>query len=290
MFPKTKRNLFFLLFFSACIMNAMSFAGERYKIISRHDFLLRYSTKNSQKEIDETLSHITQAYERLMKYLNVKPQKQITVVLYGTVGEFIKESRRPGWQGGSFKGVTLHLQPAGVLKEKDALKTTISHETSHVFISELTHGNCPLWLSEGFAVYFSGEMETIKPAPFHKISSFNDLSKKLQNTINHSDALQYYSLAGAFVSSVLTKYGQKKFLLLLKALGSGKSFARACRTTYNITEKQLFNSLINSDTNELSLLTCHLSDKNGGKLHGLRNHSCRRAKRSNRRAHVKQTG
>ncbi len=233
---------FILLFFFSCIVNAIS-AGERYKIISRHDFQLRYSTKNSQKEIDGTLLYITQAYERLMKLLNVKPQKKITVVLYGTVEEFIKESRRPGWQGGSFQGVTLHLQPAGVLKEKSALKTTIEHETSHVFISELTHGSCPLWLSEGFAVYFSGEMETIKPAPSYKISSFNDLSKKLQNTKSHSDALQYYSKAGAFVSSVLSKYGQNKFLLLLKAMGSGKSFARACRTTYNITEKQLFHSL-----------------------------------------------
>ena len=225
------------------MVNAISFAGERYKIISRHDFELRYSPKNSQKEVDETLLYFTQSYERLMKYLKVKPQKKITVVLYGTVEEFIKESNRPGWQGGSFQGVTLHLQPAGVLKEKGVLKTTIEHESSHVFLNELTRGNCPLWLSEGFAVYFSGEMESVKADLSYKPSTFNDLSKGIQSPKSHTHALQYYKLSGSFVSFLISKYGHKKFHMMLAMLRSGKPFSYACKTLFAVTEKQFFKIL-----------------------------------------------
>lgn len=243
MLLKIKRNTFCIIILLAWWMCMPAHADEKYKRIERPYFHLQYSPKNSESEVTETVLYFTQAYERFIQFINVKPNKKVTIIMYGTVAEFIKESNHPGWMGGSFQGSTIHLQPAGILKEKGVLKTTIEHETAHVFINELTHGNCPLWLSEGFAVYFSGEMESIKPALSNKISTFNNLSKKLQNTKIHSDALQYYSLSGAFVSSLLSKYGQKKILLLLKTLGSGKSFALACRTTYNITEKQLFHSL-----------------------------------------------
>lgn len=240
---KTKAKTLFVIPLFILLLNASSFAGEKYKIFSQKYFQVMYSVKNSMQEVDETALYAAQAFARLQKFFHVTPKRRITVILYGTVAEYIKASASPGWKGGRFEGDTVHVQPAGILKQKGVLRTTLEHELSHVFVHEITNGNCPLWLTEGFAVDFSGEMNTVTIPSKVKIKSFRELSNKIQSVTSHKEALHFYAVAGRFVSSLLSKYGQLKFRKLLTALRGGKSFSSACRDAYSMTEAKLFKRL-----------------------------------------------
>ena len=54
-------------------------------------------------------------------------------------------------------GLRIELQPAGILKRRGALITTLRHELAHVVIDAVSHNRAPRWLEEGFAIYLAGE-------------------------------------------------------------------------------------------------------------------------------------
>lgn len=224
-------------------IHGRGFTKIKYKKVSRSGFHVQYDPLNTESEIQEVISLFIKSRKELAGIFHLEFERDSAITIYGTVLDFIQNTDSPGWLGARFLNDEFHLQPVRILKEKGLLKTTIYHESAHYYMNRMTNENCPLWLNEGFAVYFSGELQLLKPHVPQKIQGFTQLSKSLKNAKTRAEAVNYYSISGFLVFRLLSQYGQKKFLKLLSELRSGKTFSSASLRAYLLTKKQLFKNL-----------------------------------------------
>ncbi len=234
-----------ILFFSLANTSTINAKQKRqnFKIVASTDFAVRYSTAVTVEEVKETVTLFQQAFSKLNDEFSFKSAQKPSIVLHGTVLDFINATGNPGWHGGVTQGNTITLEPPSVLKEKGVLKTTIFHEAAHYFISAVTHGNCPAWLQEGFAVYFSGELKGMKDIEMKIFSSFDEISHLTAGTKSRRRATAAYITSSLMVRTLINKYGSKKLLFLFRVLGTGSSFSSACKKSYGIPQEQLFKIL-----------------------------------------------
>lgn len=216
---------------------------QNFKIFASPDFSVQYSPSVTVEEVNETVALFQQSFSKLNDEFSFKSAQKPSIVLHGTVLDFINATGNPGWHGGVAQGNTITLEPPSILKEKSALKTTIFHESAHYFISSVTHGNCPAWLQEGFAAYFSGESSGVKFQKLTAISSFNELSAIIKKRGNRQTTREHYAQCAFIVRAMVNKVGIKNFLALFMELGNGKSFSSACQKIYGMPERKLFNLL-----------------------------------------------
>lgn len=84
----------------------------------------------------------------------------------------------------------------------------IKHELSHLFQKQLFDSYKPVWLTEGLAVYTSGQLEVKKkPVKFTKFLSFFS-----------QGGSGVYDESGFAVDILIKKFGKKKFLNVLKKI------------------------------------------------------------------------
>ena len=89
----------------------------------------------------------------------------------------------------------------------------LKHELVHCFINIVSRSKRPAWLSEGVAIYLSGQTEhRPKPEKFEKFLDFFDTGGR-----------EVYTEAGFAVMFLVEKYGKTKLLTLLKSSGDIKS-------------------------------------------------------------------
>jgi stage II sporulation protein D len=103
-------------------------------------------------------ARIAAARDELARTLGVAPPAQILVRVHATTDAYEQASGRPWFTFGAAVGRELHLLPLGALRERGVLERTIRRGLVHTMIDSDLAGR-PLWVREGFAIYFAEPRE-----------------------------------------------------------------------------------------------------------------------------------
>lgn len=137
--------------------------------------------------------------------------------------------------------------PGSVTDEK-GLVGYLYHEYTHAIISAKTNNNCPVWLSEGIAVYEELKWAGVLPGAVinipGSISDGSDISiQALDEVFRDPDAnslklVSSYMLASTAVEYMVDNWGMKGLDGVLKRIALGRHAANAMDDEYLLSEKE----------------------------------------------------
>jgi tetratricopeptide (TPR) repeat protein len=118
-------------------------------------FTIRYDGLENADAAFAVQEALADAFIKLTRELGTRPSGPVTVILY-TKEQFHDITHAPAWSGGIFDG-KIRLPAGGMTRSGGPLlRRIVFHEFVHILVSVRSHGNCPVWLNEGLAEYFSG--------------------------------------------------------------------------------------------------------------------------------------
>jgi len=77
----------------------------------------------------------------------------VEIRVYPDVETFRNATGEPGWVAAHTSGRRVELQPAGVLRGKGVLESTLRHELLHVVVEGQAKAGLPVWFREGVVGY-----------------------------------------------------------------------------------------------------------------------------------------
>ena len=129
---------------------------NEYKQSNSLHFVVRYEGTDSNRVLyEDILKSLEQSYQDLEQSLNYSPKETLVVVLYPNE-VFQDVTKSPGWVGALNDG-KIRFPIKGLSRVDPSVQRILKHELTHSFIRTKAGGNCPLWLNEGLAQYFSGD-------------------------------------------------------------------------------------------------------------------------------------
>ncbi len=169
----TKRYTFFgaiILGCSLLLFQSMGFSqGLEFKQSQTRHFTIHFGEALTTTELRLLKNGLEDAHGDISKKMgeiigtSVGGGNAIDVVIFKTTGDFTFHTGLPWWSASAFHGGSIYLQPMRLLKNRGILNEIIRHEVTLVFVGRLSVGNePPVWLAEGLAVYFSGEIDRLK--------------------------------------------------------------------------------------------------------------------------------
>lgn len=183
----------------------------------------------------EIISILEDAYGYIGKELDHFPPETVTVILY-TGRTFRDVTLAPTWSEGLYDGkIRLPVKDLG--ERRSLLKKILFHEYTHAVVHSLS-GNCPLWLNEGLAEYFS----TSYPKKIGQVIPLSRLEASFSGLSGSSVGAAYWESFSA-VSFLIDRYGLFKVKDLLVSLSKGSNIETAFRDSFGITYsefKQIF--------------------------------------------------
>ena len=129
--------------------------------------------------------------------------------------------------------------------EKLELGPYIYHEYTHAVVSAKTNNNCPVWLSEGIAVW--EEFRDKRPAVETLISKLKDGSNLSIQILDSafkkesgemSDMQMYYLLAYTAVEYIIDNWGMGGLRAVLSRMATGQHVVNAIDDEFLISEKE----------------------------------------------------
>ncbi len=129
-------------------------AGDYMDTLSSH-FFVSYASQGKTAVVNDILSALEDAYDRVTRDLDYRPQGRIPVVLY-PANDFYELTGSPDWVGGIFDG-KIKVPTGGLSRIDNSVKMLLTHELTHALLNSKTKGNCPRWLHEGLAQYEEGK-------------------------------------------------------------------------------------------------------------------------------------
>jgi stage II sporulation protein D len=121
----------------------------------------------------------------------------IEVRLYPDIATFRDATAEPGWVAAHTTGHRIDLQPAAVLRARDALESTLRHEMLHVLIESRAAPGLPLWFREGLVEHLNGNAE-------HGPDSGDE---RIDQRSNEAQARAANRAAAARVSKLVAQHG-----------------------------------------------------------------------------------
>jgi hypothetical protein len=179
-------------------------------------------------EIKKTVLEILkEAYASIGSQINHYPENPITVILYTQRG-FFDITRAPGWAGGLYDG-KIRIPVKNTAGKETMLRRVLFHEYTHALVRSMT-AQCPLWLNEGLAEYFSSQ-------PSQRIDQIIPL-KLLERSFPSGDpraVLLAYIESYSAVSYLIERYGLYRMKDLLLTLGKGTKINDAFKSIFYIS-------------------------------------------------------
>jgi stage II sporulation protein D len=103
---------------------------------------------------------IVEDAERAARQLSERTQlplpRNIEIRIYPDVDAFRNATGAPGSVAGQTRGSRIDLQPAAVLRSRNAFNSTLRHELLHVLVENRARPDLPLWFREGIVEYLDG--------------------------------------------------------------------------------------------------------------------------------------
>src|SRR2546426_1097823 len=118
-------------------------------------FTLRYSGAAQPALARDVLRVLEAHFRKIESELDYTPPDPIGVVLY-TQDAFVDITRAPAWVGALNDG-RIRVPVEGLSNVSPELSRVLKHELTHSFLTQRTHGRCPVWLNEGLAQWMEGQ-------------------------------------------------------------------------------------------------------------------------------------
>jgi SpoIID/LytB domain protein len=96
------------------------------------------------------------AVDEIARKTGVVRPAVIRLEFHATVEAYQRASGQPWWTAGSARDGHIDLLPLSALRSRGILERTVRHEIAHVLTAPRLGGR-PLWVTEGAAIFFSGE-------------------------------------------------------------------------------------------------------------------------------------
>ena len=125
-------------------------AHRELGVLQSAHFILRYDRQVSDYRLGEQmLTALETIYRQLSNSLFEQGPGTITVVLYPDKAYF-DVTQAPRWSGAINDG-KIRIPTKGLDAITDQVRTVLTHELVHSFISQISRGDCPTWFNEGVA-------------------------------------------------------------------------------------------------------------------------------------------
>ena len=127
----------------------------------------------------------------------------IEIRAYPDVDAYRDATGEPGWVAARTEGRVIHLQPIALLRNRNALESTLSHELLHVLVESQAARGLPVWFREGFVGYLENHRGSLNADSQPGAVSDTDL----RQTSDPVKARRAYSDAAAGVATLVQAYG-----------------------------------------------------------------------------------
>jgi tetratricopeptide (TPR) repeat protein len=162
---------------------------------------------------------LEEAYSKIGSEMGYYPEEPITVILYRKQ-DFHDVTQKPQWAGGVYDGkIRLPVRRADT--DERALRSVLFHEYTHALVHSLA-ANCPVWINEGLAEYFSHPPSN----PIGQVISLRSLERSFSGVPDSQIETAYLESCSA-VRYLINQYGLYKVKLFLDRLGAGASLDSA---------------------------------------------------------------
>jgi hypothetical protein len=173
--------------------------SPRLITISSEHFRITYPTEVDRRDANLVLNTLESARSDFLHRASAASLSTdvplLEIRINASTGDFTARTGQPWWAAAATKGNRIELQPAGVLKRRGSLTTTLRHELAHVVIDAVSRNRAPRWLGEGFAIYLAGEGPMLaRYATKTKLSS-DEIEKRLARPGSQQEMRMLYSLA-----------------------------------------------------------------------------------------------
>jgi len=150
--------------------------------------------------------------ERLARTLSARVKwpmpTGVMIRVYPDLDTFRNATGEPGWVAAHTDGRRIDLQPVALLRSRNALDSTLSHELLHALIelrASRSASNLPEWFREGLVGYLEGQAKTGN-------SRERPSDADLRQTTDQDKARRAYAQAAAAVASLVQTYGESAVL------------------------------------------------------------------------------
>jgi stage II sporulation protein D (peptidoglycan lytic transglycosylase) len=180
--------------------------------ISSEHFRLAYPVDIDRHMIDQILNTLELTRKDFLRRASSKSTAvnipRLEIRLNESTGDFTSRTSQPWWAAAATQGNRIELQPAGILKERGVLFTTLRHELAHVVIDSVSNKRAPRWLEEGFALYLAGEGQTISRYAMRRRLAEDELEQKLQHPRTQSEMRTLYAEAYLMIAETIRREGE----------------------------------------------------------------------------------
>lgn len=194
--------------------------------------------------IDAALASETleKAYSEIGKDLGYFPKTKTGVFLYSK-DDFSNIFKMSSAVRAFYDGNIRMPVPGGRLGEKEFLRH-IYHEYTHALLSAKTMNNCPVWLSEGIAMWEeldkSGKSINSLLVMAHGIDdiTLDSLDKEFESNEITSKRTAYYIFSYTLAAYIIDSWGIKGLQGILKRLSLGQHVVNAIDDEFLLPEKE----------------------------------------------------
>ncbi len=141
------------------------------------------------------------------------PPPGIEIRVYPDLDTFRNATGEPGWVAAHTAGRRIHLQPAALLRSRNALDGTLRHELLHVLMESQASPDLPLWFREGLAGFLGGAPPGNGPSP---VPGHVPTDTELRGTADPARARRAYDDAAGAVRMLVNRYGEATVLRWVK--------------------------------------------------------------------------
>lgn len=217
---------------------------EESELESSPNFIVYYPTILPKEWIDEYLNILDEIAIAGEKFLGIKPQRKVIIILY--LSNKAYTNLIPTWASGMYYDYKIRINLSNHSISPIQLKNVTAHEYCHHLVNLLSLGNCPVWLNEGLAQIFEGisidsTIDILKDSKYYlKIESFSDLEKHYANNLSKDLYPYLYSYSFLLTHYLVEEYGIDAIRKLLSSLITPNSFEIAFNRIYNQSLHEFF--------------------------------------------------
>ena len=186
--------------------------GFKLLTISSENFSLAYPVDLDRRLVNQilnTLELTRNDYQRRASSTSTAVNiPRLEIRLNESTGDFTSRTGQPWWAAAATQGNRIELQPAGVLKQRGVLFTTLRHEVAHIVIDSVSNKRAPRWLEEGFALYLAGEGKMISQYALQSRLTEAELEQRLQHPRTQTDMRASYAEAYLMVAEMIRRQGE----------------------------------------------------------------------------------